>query len=62
MGDRVAARLVAVAALAFALLGWPLLVVFDGPRLVAGVPLLWLYLLLAWALVIALVAVVSRER
>jgi Kef-type K+ transport system membrane component KefB len=62
VGDRSTARHVAIAALAFALLGWPLLAVFDRADRVGGVPLLWLYLLVAWAVVVALIAAVSRER
>lgn len=34
----------------------PLISVFDKARLVAGVPLLYLYLFLVWALLIALMA------
>lgn len=61
-GERRSARLVAVAALAAVLFGWPFLVVFDQPVRVLGVPLLWAWLLGAWAAVVALVAVVVRDR
>lgn len=61
-GERRSARLVAVAVLAAVLFGWPFLVVFDQPVRVLGVPLLWAWLLGAWAAVIALVAVVVRDR
>lgn len=60
MGERSGARLVAVAVLAFVLLNWPFLAVFDQPVRVLGLPLLWAYLFAAWALVIALVAAITR--
>jgi hypothetical protein len=53
-------RLVAVAVLAFLLFNYPLLALFDVPARVLGVPLLWAYLMTAWAAVIALVAWTSR--
>lgn len=56
-----APRLAAVAVLAFLLFGWPLLAVFDVPRRVVGVPVLWAYLLLVWAGVIGLVAWTGRR-
>ena len=56
MGQRSAGQLVAVAVLAFLLFNHPFLTVFDKPVQVLGLPLLWAYLLTAWALVIALVA------
>jgi len=60
MDDR-SARLVAVTVFGFVLFGPPLLVVFDRPVTVFGLPLLWAYLCLAWALFIALVAVLVRR-
>lgn len=56
-----AGPLVAVALLAFLLFGWPLLAVFDVPRRVLGVPVLWAYLMLTWAGVIGLVAWTGRR-
>jgi hypothetical protein len=56
-----AARLGAVAALALVLFNSPVLAVFDVPERVLGVPVLWAYLLLAWAGVIGLVAWTGRE-
>ena len=55
-------RLVAVAILGLVLFSYPLLAVFDVPVLVLGVPLLWAYLFAAWALVIALVALLTKGR
>jgi hypothetical protein len=60
--ERRSARLVAVAVLAAVLFGWPFLVVFDQPVRLLGVPLLWAWLFGAWAAVIALVALVVRDR
>jgi hypothetical protein len=53
---------VALAVAAFALFGYPLLRVFDREVIVLGVPLVWLYVFAAWGLLIALVALVVRER
>lgn len=55
-----AAGLVAAAGLAFLLFNHPLLAVFDVPGRVLGVPVLWAYLLGAWAGVIGLLAWLSR--
>jgi hypothetical protein len=55
-------RLVAVAVLAFLLFDYPLLAVFDVEERVLGVPLLWAYLFTAWAVIIAAVAWVVRDR
>jgi hypothetical protein len=54
-------RLVAVAVLAFLLFTYPFVAVFDVPARVLGLPVLWAYLLTAWAAVIALVAWLSRR-
>jgi len=62
VGDRLkSARLLGVAALALLLFNYPMLALFDKPVLVAGVPLLWVYLFLGWALVIALVGWIARS-
>lgn len=55
------ARMVAVAALALLLFNFPLLTLFDVDVRVLGVPLLWVYLFVAWAAVIAVVAWVVRD-
>jgi hypothetical protein len=59
-GDRSAPRLVAVAVLAFALFTPPLMSLFDHRARVLGVPVLPAYLFVVWALVIGLVAVLTR--
>ena len=56
------ARLVALAVAAFALFNYPLLAVFDTDVLVLGLPLVWVYVLAAWALLIVLVALTLRDR
>jgi hypothetical protein len=53
--------LVVATALGFLLFGYPLLAVFDVPATVLGVPVLWAYLFLAWAAVVALVALAVRH-
>jgi hypothetical protein len=55
------ARMVAVAAAAFLLFGFPFLALFDVDVRVLGVPLLWAYLFVAWSLVIAVIAWVARD-
>ncbi len=54
--------MVATAALGGLLFGYPLLAVFNVPATVFGVPVLWAYLFLAWAMVIALIALALRRR
>ena len=55
------ARMVAAAALALLLFDFPLLALFDVDVRVLGVPLLWVYLFVAWVAVIAVVAWVVRD-
>ena len=63
MSDRLkTARLVAVGLLGLVLFNFPLLAVFDMDAVVAGVPALWAYLFVVWALVIALLAWIARSR
>ena len=49
-------RFVALFFLGFFLFNYPFLAAFNQPRLVLGVPLLYLYLFVAWGVVIALAA------
>ncbi|MEW6220744.1 MAG: hypothetical protein AB1634_14600 [Thermodesulfobacteriota bacterium] len=51
-------RLVVVAAAGALLLNYPLLALFSKPGLVWGVPTLYLYIFVVWALVIGLIALV----
>lgn len=54
-------RLVALCLLGCLLLSYPLLALFNRPVLVWGLPLVYLYLLGAWALLIALAAWITRR-
>lgn len=54
------ARMVAVAALAMLLFGFPFMALFDVDVRLLGVPLLWAYLFVAWSVVIAVVAWAAR--
>jgi hypothetical protein len=54
---------IAVFVLGCLLFSWPLLALFNVPAAVAGVPLLYAYLFVAWAGLIVLIAAVSgRSR
>ncbi len=55
-------RLLFVAVLFGALLSFPLLAVFDRDGRVAGVPVLYLYVLLVWALLVGLTGYLVRRR
>jgi hypothetical protein len=54
-------RLVALALLGFLLFNYPLLSLFSTEDTVLGVPLLYAYLFASWALLIGLMALVSRK-
>ena len=55
-------RLLFLAGLFGVLLNFPLLAVFDHDGRVGGVPVLYLYVLLMWALLVGLTAWLVRER
>ncbi len=55
-------RLVALFLLGWLLFNYPLLSLFAGTVTIAGIPLLYLYLFLVWALLIALMALVVERR
>ena len=55
------AKLIAVSALAAGCFTYPLLSLADRPVRVLGVPLVWAYLFVVWALLILAVAVLSRR-
>ena len=62
MRDRLkGARLAAAAVLALLMFNYPFLAVFDTNSLVLGVPVLWAYLFVVWAAVIALAAWIARS-
>ena len=54
-------RLLFVAGLFAVLLNYPLLAAFDHEGRVAGVPVLYLYVLLTWLLLIALTGWLARK-
>jgi hypothetical protein len=56
--QQLAGRLVAVAALGLVMIVPPLLAHFDRPERVLGVPVLWAYLYLVWAFLVALIALI----
>ena len=55
-------RLVALFLLGCLLFNYPLLDLFAGPGQVFGIPLLYVYVFAAWALLLALMAVVVEKR
>lgn len=55
-------QLVGLFLLGCLLFNYPLITLFNSPVLVLGVPLLYAYLFGAWALVIALVALIVERR
>lgn len=57
---RLTARLTLVAAIGLVLLLPPLLSAFNGGGQVFGIPVIGLYLFVAWAVIITLVAVLVR--
>ena len=54
-------RLIALACLGGLLLNYPLLSLFNSARTIGGIPLLYAYLFVIWAALIALVAVVAER-
>ena len=61
-GPRRTERLIALFVLAFMLFNYPLLALFSGDGLIAGIPVLYVYLFLVWALVIGLTGWILRRR
>jgi hypothetical protein len=55
-------RLVAVFLLAWLLLGFPLLSLFDRPETIAGIPVLIVYLSTVWIGIIVLLALIVGRR
>jgi hypothetical protein len=55
-------RLVAIFLLGQLLLNYPLLKLFERPGEILGIPLLYVYVFAAWALVIVLMAIVLEKR
>ncbi|HYH41098.1 MAG TPA: hypothetical protein VD867_03865 [Burkholderiales bacterium] len=55
-------RLIALFLLGCLLLNYPLISLFAGAARIAGIPLLYAYVFFAWAVLIALMAVVVGRR
>lgn len=58
---KIGPRLVAVFLLGLVLLNYPVLVLFARDANIGGVPLLYAYVFVAWALIVALMAVVVER-
>jgi hypothetical protein len=56
-----AQRFVALCMLGLVLFNYPVLALFNVPGTLLGVPVLYAYLFIAWAALIALMAVVARR-
>jgi hypothetical protein len=54
-------RLAAICMLGCVLFNYPVLALFNQPRLIFGIPLLYAYLFVVWALLIGLLAVVVER-
>ena len=59
--DAKAQRFVALCMLGLVLFNYPVLALFNVPGTLLGVPVLYAYLFIAWAALIALMAVVVRR-
>ena len=55
-------RMIALCMLGCVLFNFPILALFNVPRTLLGVPVLYAYIFLAWALLIALMAWVAEKR
>lgn len=60
-GDSRNDRLVALCLLGWLLFNYPVLALFNRATLVLGIPLVYAYIFGAWALLIALIALVVRR-
>jgi hypothetical protein len=55
-------RMIALCMLGLVLFNFPILALFNVPGALFGVPVLYAYIFLAWALLIALMAWVAERR
>ncbi len=55
-------RLVGLFLLGMLLFNFPLLHLFNRPKLALGIPVLYLYLFIAWSLIIFLILMISRSK
>jgi hypothetical protein len=58
---RKGARLVVLALLGFLLFNYPFVALVSDERIILGIPVLYAYLFLSWAVLIALLAVAVRK-
>ena len=55
-------RLVGLFLLGMLLFNFPLIYLFNRPLLILGIPILYLYLFAAWALIVFLTLIISRAK
>ena len=60
--ERKAQRLIALCMLGIVLFNYPLLALFNVSGTVFGVPILYAYIFIAWAVLIGLMAVVAESE
>ena len=60
--ERKGQRMIALCMLGCVLFNFPVLALFNVPRTLVGVPLVYAYIFLAWALLIALMGWVVERR
>ena len=60
--ERTTQRLIALAVLGGLLLNYPILYLFGSHGLVGGIPVLYLYLLVTWGLLVLITALVLEVR
>jgi len=59
--DKRAQRLIALCVVGFLLFNYPILALFNVPGAVFGIPILYLYIFCAWALLVALMALIVER-
>jgi hypothetical protein len=62
MNESRAPRFVALCMLGVLLFNFPILALFNVPGTVLGVPLVYAYIFIAWAVLIALMAIAAEAR
>jgi hypothetical protein len=55
-------RLVGLFLLGMLLFNFPLIYLFNRPLLISGIPILYLYLFVAWSLIVVLTLIISRAK
>lgn len=55
-------RLTAACLLGVVLFNYPMLAIFNVPETLAGIPVPYLYLFVAWGVVVALMAWIAEQR